>query len=148
MHEGKTIKEHLDDFNKIILDMRNIDVKIYDENRAIILLCSLPNSYEHFIDTMMYNWETLIMEKDKTALNSKELKKRVYENRNKNSKERLVARGKSDKWVSSGRGSKVRSRSKSKFKEQKCFQCHKEGCFKEDYLERRGKEKEKSSDSG
>ena len=87
----------MDDFNKIILDIRNIDVKIDDEDDAIMLLCSLPNSYEYFIDVMMYSWETLIMEEIKEALNFKELKKRVYENRNKNSEERLVARGKSDK---------------------------------------------------
>ena len=69
MQEGKPIKEHLDDFNKIIVDMRNIDVKIDNEDHAIILLCFLLNSYKHFIDTMMYGRETLTVEEVKVALN-------------------------------------------------------------------------------
>ena len=32
MQEDKPIKEHLDDFNKIVLDLKNIDVKIDDED--------------------------------------------------------------------------------------------------------------------
>ena len=40
MQRDKPIKEHLDDFNKIILDMRNIDVKIDDENQP--LFCYVP----------------------------------------------------------------------------------------------------------
>lgn len=41
----------MDDFNKIILDIKNIDIKIDYEDCAIMLLSSLPRSYEHFIDT-------------------------------------------------------------------------------------------------
>ena len=57
------------------------------------MLCSLPNSYGHFISIMMYGMETLTMEDIKVALNSKELKKRVSENRKENSEESLVVKG-------------------------------------------------------
>lgn len=40
MAPGKSIPNHLDDFNKIILDLENIDVKVDDEDHAVILLTS------------------------------------------------------------------------------------------------------------
>ena len=44
MQEGSDLAEHINVFNQLIVDLGKVDVKIDDEDRAIILLCSLPRS--------------------------------------------------------------------------------------------------------
>ncbi|GKC74612.1 hypothetical protein Tco_1120495 [Tanacetum coccineum] len=59
MPVGQKIFEHIDEFNKIVLDLVNIEVKFEDEDIALLLLTSLPASYEHFVDTLLYGQEAL-----------------------------------------------------------------------------------------
>nr|GEZ00916.1 retrovirus-related Pol polyprotein from transposon TNT 1-94 [Tanacetum cinerariifolium] len=68
--------EHIDEFNKIILDLANIEVKFDDEDLALLLLTSLPASYKHFVDTLLYGREALTLEDVMDTLNSKEIKER------------------------------------------------------------------------
>jgi hypothetical protein len=44
--------QHVNTFNQVIKDFPEIN----DEDKAIIMLCSLPNSYEH-LGTPPYIWE-------------------------------------------------------------------------------------------
>lgn len=39
--EGTPIKNSIDELNKIIMDLKNIDVMIIDEDQVLIVLCSL-----------------------------------------------------------------------------------------------------------
>lgn len=61
MEDSKDLRKHMDNFNRIILDLKNIVVKIQEEDHAIILLSSLPKNYEHIVDTMLYGKQTLTM---------------------------------------------------------------------------------------
>ena len=71
------MKNRLDNFNRIILDLQGVNVKIEDEDQALILLCSLMNSYENFIDTMLYGMITIIVNDVKGSLMSKDLERKV-----------------------------------------------------------------------
>ncbi|GKA92265.1 retrotransposon protein, putative, ty1-copia subclass [Tanacetum coccineum] len=76
MLAGRKIFEHVDKFNKIVLDLANIEVKFKDEDLALLLLTSLPASYKHFVDTLLYVREELTLEDMMATLNSKEIKER------------------------------------------------------------------------
>ena len=71
------VKEHVDNFNLIILDLQGVWVKIEEEDQAIILLCFLPNLSKNFVDNMLYERDTLFVGDVKDALQSKELKRMV-----------------------------------------------------------------------
>jgi len=60
MVESKAIMEQLMEFNKIINDLENIEVHLKDEDKAILLLCVPPRSFESFKDTMLYGKEDTV----------------------------------------------------------------------------------------
>ncbi|KAL9444475.1 hypothetical protein AB3S75_017630 [Citrus x aurantiifolia] len=138
MEYGSSITDHIDAFNKIILDLEDINVKIDDEDKAMILLCSLPSSYEHLVYTLMCGRQTLTMVDVKETLSSKAVTKK--ESRDG---EGLTVRGRTEKREGNT-GKKKRSKSKSR----KCFQCHKEGHFKRDWPEKKYKNKDAKEKSG
>nr|GEW86344.1 retrovirus-related Pol polyprotein from transposon TNT 1-94 [Tanacetum cinerariifolium] len=76
MQVGRKIFEHIDEFNKIVFDLANIEVKFEEEDLALLLLTSLSASYEHFVDTFLYGREALTLEDVMTTLNSKKIKER------------------------------------------------------------------------
>ena len=47
MTEATNFVDHLNEFNRILKEVAAIDVKIEEEDKAILLLVSLPPSYEH-----------------------------------------------------------------------------------------------------
>src|SRR3954471_4876543 len=79
MEEGSAVKKHLDAFNSIIMDLGNVDIKVESEDQALILLCSLPRSYDAFVDTLLYGKDSISLEDVSSALKSRELKKSFSE---------------------------------------------------------------------
>ena len=72
--EGLLIEEHIDTFNKIILNLKRFEnVKIRDENKEFFLLSSLLQSYEGFVDTILDRRATLTLEDVKASLSLKEI---------------------------------------------------------------------------
>lgn len=140
MRKCMSVKTHLDEFNKIIMNLKNIDVKVDDEDQALILLCSLPSFYEHFVTTLLYENDLIFMENVKASLHFRELRKRVSAEEGDSQAEWLVAKGRANK---KGSSEKEKSRSKSRLKNYKCHYCHKPWHFHRDCLklkEKKGKE--------
>lgn len=76
MQEGSDLVEHMNAFNQVVTDLARLSVKIDDEDRAILLLCSLPPSYEHLITTLTYGKETVELEDITAALLSYDMRKK------------------------------------------------------------------------
>ena len=54
MKEGITVLEHLNFFNKVISELLAVDIKIDEVDKALILLSSLLQLYDHIVTTMLY----------------------------------------------------------------------------------------------
>ncbi|GKD09204.1 retrovirus-related pol polyprotein from transposon TNT 1-94 [Tanacetum coccineum] len=128
MSPGTKLGDHIDEFNKLILDLENIDIEIEDEDQALMLLTSLPSSYENFMETLLYGMESLTMEDVLAILNSRELKKRT-EGTKEETGDGLYVRGMSGK-AHFGGSSQFKSRGGTN--KLKCFICHSEGHLKRD----------------
>ena len=72
MKEGTAVLEYLNFFNKVINELLAVDVKIDEEDKTLILLSSLPESYNHIVTTMLYGKETLILEEVRKRSNQEE----------------------------------------------------------------------------
>nr|GEZ04257.1 zinc finger, CCHC-type [Tanacetum cinerariifolium] len=136
MHSGKKLSEHINEFNKLIGDLANINVDIDDEDQALMLRTSLPPSYDNFVETLLYGRESLTLEDVLSSFNSRELKKRTDAN---DDGDGLYVRGRSNHRGNQGCGN---SRSKSKGKgtyKLKCYMCYSADHLKKDCPKRHKK---------
>ena len=125
MVEGTPIQSHLDEFNSIILDLENIDVKIDDEDKVVLLVVSLPSTYKHFKEIMLYgNNDTLSFEDVKSNLLSKE--KFDLEVHYVDKGEGLSVRGRTQEKGSTGHKNS-RSKSRGRKSNKTCRCCKKFG---------------------
>ncbi|KAH9722896.1 Integrase catalytic domain-containing protein [Citrus sinensis] len=134
MMEGTPLDDHLDEFNKVCDTLETIDAALDDEDKALLLISSLPRSYGNFVDALMYGRQTLSLDEVKSALNTKELQGK-QDHLGVEFGQGLTAKAKSD-----GK-KKKQGKYKEKPKDLKCFLCHKEGHFKKDCPEKKFKKK-------
>lgn len=59
--EHKLISKSLGKFNRIIIGLENIDVKVDDEDHAVMILNVLPKTYSNFFEAMKYARESLTL---------------------------------------------------------------------------------------
>ncbi|GJR61297.1 hypothetical protein Tco_1503459 [Tanacetum coccineum] len=133
MSPGTKLCDHINDFNKLILDLANTNIEIEDEDQALMLLMSLPSVYEKFVETLLYGRESSTMEDLLATLNLGKLKK-ITECTKEETGDRLYVRGGSDH---SGKVHYVGSswfKSRDRTSKFKCFIYHSKGNLKRDCL--------------
>ena len=98
MTESRTTTEQLADFNKILDDLENIEVKLEEEDKALLLLNSLPKSFEHFKDAILYGKDQdITLEEVQTSIRTKEMQKQQDSKSEDNGESLNISRGRSEK---------------------------------------------------
>ena len=62
------MSDHIDEFNKIISGLESLEAEVDNEDKAIMLLNSLPESYEHLNTTLLYGKENIVYDGVTTAV--------------------------------------------------------------------------------
>src|SRR5436190_15575856 len=128
MKEGTPILQHLNLFNKIVSDLLVLEVKLEEEDKAFLLLGSLPPSYDHLVTTIMYGKKTLELEDVRVVLINNETMKKTDTTEEASG---LVV--KKDRGRSCSRGHKGDKESSNL---GNCYYCKKSGHFEGDFLKR------------
>ncbi|KAK2969457.1 hypothetical protein RJ640_011354 [Escallonia rubra] len=68
MDEGSDLGDHISEFNRLVSQLSSIDVKLKEEDQVILLLSSLPKSYETLKTTLLIENETLFVDDVMSAL--------------------------------------------------------------------------------
>ena len=87
--------EHIDNFTKLLADLQNLGDEIKDEDKALILLNSLPESYDHLCTTIMYEKEKLVFADISSILINNEYRKKDKQVQQDVSSEALTVRERS-----------------------------------------------------
>ena len=68
MKEGSDLLEHLNMFNMLNTQLSSFGVNYEDKDKALLLLASLPISFDHLVIALMYGKETIVLEEVTSAL--------------------------------------------------------------------------------
>ena len=71
MDDSKSIENGIDEFNIVVLDLEELEVKIDEEDKAVVLLNSLPKSLKNFKDTLKFGRDVLTVDLILKSLNAK-----------------------------------------------------------------------------
>ena len=107
----------------------NLDEKVSDVDKALLLLASLPDEYEHLIVSMLTGKETITFKEVTTALYSNEIRK-------KNKLEHRSSAGEAHTVLGRNQSRKLwrrgKSQSKGKLAKYECAFCHEKWHWKKD----------------
>ncbi|KAJ4702606.1 Retrovirus-related Pol polyprotein from transposon TNT 1-94 [Melia azedarach] len=129
--EGMPLRDHLDQLNTILLELRNIDVKVEDEDAALILLVFLPLSYENFVQSFIVGKDTVSLEEVRSSLHTRELRHKATGTGADNQAAGLVASG-SYGHGNSGKKKFKKPVSKGPKPNDVCNYCKEKGHWKSD----------------
>ncbi|GKV34500.1 hypothetical protein SLEP1_g42871 [Rubroshorea leprosula] len=145
--DGTPTADHVNNFLGIIKELANLGIEFDDEVNGLILLNTLPESWESFRSTTINSSPggQVTLEIAKNRIFEKEKRMRALEVFSQPDTQALVMenRGRSKTREPRGRGGRSRSKSKSGVK---CYHCGQLGHMKRNCYLLKGKDKKKAKD--
>lgn len=141
---------HLDAFNQLVADLLNLDEEIKDEDKALILLNLLPDSYAHLTTTLLHGKVTISFEEVSNSLMNYEIR-HADKQMNGSTSDALVVRGRRFERRGQENRKKFQSRSRGNSKSRKslgrneCAFCHEIGHWKKECPKLKKQEQKHSS---
>jgi gag-polypeptide of LTR copia-type len=119
--EGIEVRDHINEMNRIVMDLASVDIKIDSEDQALKLLYSLPPSYNSLVQTFCYEKKTLIIEEVTSAILQDDARIKSQKKAQEiHSGDAMLARERKVDCDVVGHSKKPKSMSK---KGPKCFKC-------------------------
>ncbi|KAH9687230.1 hypothetical protein KPL70_014688 [Citrus sinensis] len=122
---GMSMNDHVNSFNKILADLLNLDERFEDKDKALLLLNSLPDEYDHLTTTLLYGKDNVTFDAVCHALYNSETKKKDRKDHRNTVTEVLTVRGRSQKHKPG-----KRNKSKGRRAKYECAFCHEKGHWK------------------
>ncbi|KAL8473562.1 hypothetical protein ACS0TY_030407 [Phlomoides rotata] len=148
MSEDKNLSEQLDTFNRYVDDLEDLDVKLEDDDKALMLLNVLPRSLQNFKDVVLFGRHDevsydSVLAAVKTKILRVQGRDAKADKKTHDPAERLNVKFKKGKKFQKGRGGQL-DKGKNKSKEsgfverRKCYSCNKIGHLKKNFPEKKG----------
>ena len=109
---GISMFEHFNDYNKILADLQTSDVDISSEDKALLLLNSLPDTYDHLITTLLYGKDEIKFDDVSNVLTNNNYRKKDKQVQRDTMTEALIVNDMSND---------------KKLEKDECAYCHKNG---------------------
>jgi hypothetical protein len=137
MSEGGSVADHLNEFNTVTNQLSSVKVDFDDEVRALLILCSLPESWNGLVmavSNFVSGSNTLKFDDVVGVILSEEMRRKSTGETSRNALN-MESRGRQkDRGKGSGnRGNSRKGRSKSRLGKIECWNCGKKGHLKKDY---------------
>ncbi|GFS33854.1 hypothetical protein Acr_00g0030870 [Actinidia rufa] len=134
-----TVAEHTSEFQSLVNQLTSVDLQFDDEMQALLLLSSLPESWETLVVSLSNSvpngklTTSMIMD----ALFNEEARRREMGSTDQSESQALVSEGSRERGRGQGRGhhrgtGKGRWRSQARGRTVRCFYCDQEGHIKRD----------------
>ena len=88
-----SINDHVNSFNKILLDLLNLYEKFEHEDKALLLLNSLLDEYDHLTTTLLHGKDSITFNVICSALYNSETRKKNIKDHKDTVVKALTARG-------------------------------------------------------